>query len=665
VRNSPDPAKTVQSFSGASRKISAYIEDTLATQADEIVQFLLQTAILDRLHGSLCQAVTGITRSAELLEALNHEQLLVMAIDEVNGWYRYHHLMSDFLLARLQTRMADQIPELHRRAYRWYASQELWNHAVQHAIAAKDFDQALGYVEQCAMSLVIKGDLLTLLAWERQLPAELMSGQIHVKLALAWGMALVTRFTEAKALLAQVEEKAQHDRTSNLWWRCRVLRAAILGLTDDSAQARDVAAECLQCDSLDAFNMNSLWNLRRYGHWKAGDWGAFHAEPKPDPQGDEATYVLAENYRLCLYGIATAQKLQVDNALRFYSDARALAERYVGAKSVSAAMTTGLRALMQYERGDVSAAEIPVLDELNIIETTVFHESFLSAYIVLVRAAMARGDVERGLALLNRAERLASERGWDRLVAMFLLERIRSMLRDKKLQEARAAVDRLQTIRDKHPAPIRSTWFEIHIASAIGEGLLALASGRADAAVRLLTWGYDELLATENRHDALRAGLELSNALLLAGSRIKAFDVLKQVLGWAMNAKAVSFALERPREFRQLMSAAQKEPSIGADPALHAFLEHLMERLSAHHGLDNNSTGLRASKQALTDRERAIIEFIAGGQSNKQIARTLGVAPETIKSHMKRIFIKLSAESRAQAVVRAQSLGFLRTIEAH
>jgi len=426
-----------------------------------------------------------------------------------------------------------------------------------------------------------------------------------------------------------------------------------------------MAAECLQYGSLDAYNMNVLWNLRRYGHCKAGDWDAFYAEPKPDPQGDEATYVLAENYRLCLYGIATAQKLQIDDALRFYSDARALAEKYVGAKSVSAAMATGLRALMQYERGDVSTAEISVLDELNIIETTVFHESFSSAYIVLVRAAMARGDAERALALLNRAERLASERGWDRLVAVFLLERIRFMLRDKKLEDARAAVDRLQKIQDKHPAPVRSTWSEIHIASAIAEGLLALASGRAEAAVRLLTWGYDELLATGNRRDALRAGLELSNALLLAGNRIKAFDVLKQVLGWAMNAKAVSFALERPRDFRQLMSAAQKEPSIGADRALHAFLEHVMERLRTHDGLDNNSAGVRSPKQALTNRERAIIEFIAGGQSNKQIARTLGVTPETIKSHLKRIFIKLSAESRAQAVVRAQSLGFLRILQTH
>jgi LuxR family maltose regulon positive regulatory protein len=209
LRNSPDPSKTVRSLSGASRKISAYIEDTLATQADEIVQFLLQTAILDRLHGSLCQAVTGIARSSELLRALNHEQFLVMALDEENGWYRYHHLMSDFLLDRLQTRVADQIPELHRRAYRWYASCEMWNHAVQHAISAKDYDQALSYVEHCAMSLIAKGDFLTLVAWQRQFPPELMSSQVDIKLAVTWGMSLVLRFDQANALLTQVETFAQ------------------------------------------------------------------------------------------------------------------------------------------------------------------------------------------------------------------------------------------------------------------------------------------------------------------------------------------------------------------------------------------------------------------------------------------------------------------------
>jgi DNA-binding NarL/FixJ family response regulator len=133
------------------------------------------------------------------------------------------------------------------------------------------------------------------------------------------------------------------------------------------------------------------------------------------------------------------------------------------------------------------------------------------------------------------------------------------------------------------------------------------------------------------------------------------------VLGWAAEAKPVSFLRERPRHFSRMLTAAQREPSFGAEPALRALLGDAIADGRAKDGVSS----ARASTSLLTERERAIVEFIADGQSSKQIARTLGVTPETIKTHVKRIFIKLSAETRAQAVVRAQSLGFLRAVQAH
>jgi LuxR family maltose regulon positive regulatory protein len=661
VRNSTDPSKTVSSFSGASQKISTFLEDTLSTQADEIVNFLLQTAILDRLHGALCQAVTGNPRSTELLKALNHEQLLLATIDEENGWYRYHNLMSDFLMDRLQSRMADQIPELHRRAYKWYAAHEMWNLAVQHAIAAKDFEQALAYVEQCAMSLVIKGDLLTLLAWERQLPAELMRGQALVKLALAWGMALVTRLKEADALLTQVEEIAQADQASELWWKCCSARAAWYGLSDDSAQGFKIATDARQYRSYNAFDLNNIGNLLRYGHLKAGRWDEFYAAPKPEKEAAEATYVLAENYRLYLHAMAATQKLEFDEALRLASDARALAEKYVGAKSVAAAMATVFLALPRYERGDVSGAEIAVLDDLNIIETTGFHESFLSAFVVLVRAAICRGDKELARVLLNRAERVAAGRGWDRVVSALVVERVR--LCEPKIHDVQAAADQLHALCGKHPAPERSSWTDIHINAAIVDGFLARAESRPEDALRSLAWAYDELLATDNRYGALRAGLDLARVAFVSGKRIRAFEVLKQVLDWAAKSGSVSFVGERPREFRDLLTAAQKDSGVNSEHR--AFLERLLRADDPQSGPAGSHGGTRAQKPVLTERERSIVEFIAEGQSNKQIARTLGVTPETVKTHVKRVFIKLSAETRAQAVVRAQSLGVLRRVQAN
>ena len=145
--------------------------------------------------------------------------------------------------------------------------------------------------------------------------------------------------------------------------------------------------------------------------------------------------MLPENYRLCLCGMAAAQQLDCDQALRLYAGAKSLAERYVGPKSVAATMVTGLVALVRYERGDVCGAEISVLDTLDLIETTAFHEGFLQAFVVLVRAAVARGDNARALNLLNRAERLSWERGWGRVVATLLVERTRLLLAEGNLQE--------------------------------------------------------------------------------------------------------------------------------------------------------------------------------------------------------------------------------------
>jgi DNA-binding NarL/FixJ family response regulator len=134
--------------------------------------------------------------------------------------------------------------------------------------------------------------------------------------------------------------------------------------------------------------------------------------------------------------------------------------------------------------------------------------------------------------------------------------------------------------------------------------------------------------------------------------------VLGQIASWAAKAGIVSFLLERQSEFSQLLSAAPK--ALNDYPEARTFLPHLVTRDAARTATITDPAGARTSKDTLTVRERSIIKFIADGQSNKQIARTLGVTPETIKTHVKRIFIKLSAESRAQAVVRAQSLGFLQ-----
>jgi LuxR family maltose regulon positive regulatory protein len=656
--NSPDPQVLARTFSGTARTLSDYFEDTLATEPADVVDFLLKTSILDELTGPLCGAVAGSADGISMLRALEREQFLLVALDDTGEWFRYHHLMRDFLRGRLSASLGDQVPELHRRAYRWYAGQELWKEAVQHAIAAGDFPQALEFVEHCAMSLVGKGDLLTLLNWEQQLPAEVMSGQLEVKLALAWGMALVTRFKEAEALLTQVEAGTHENPGSDLWWRCRAARAVLCALRDDSARGKDVALECLAGHAFDHFNFNALCNVARYAHLKTGDWQAFYALPRPDTEAGEASYVLPENYRLCLYGLAAVKQLKFDEALGFYAAAQSLAERYGGAKSASASMLTGLIARLQYERGDVAGAEVLVLDSLDLIESTAFHEAFRNAYFVLVRAAAIRGDRIRAVNLLNRAERLSWERGWGVVIAMLLVERTRVLLADGNIDDARALLPVLEDLQAKHP--VRSSCSSTHIVtwSMVAKGLIDAASGNLEDAAAALDVAFDGLLATDDRFIALRVGIDLVALHARLGSAAKAHGLLKRLMSWGAEANMPSFILDHDRRIIPILSEARNAGVFDDDAEALKFANGLLKQMREP---STPKPAAARSREELTERERAIVERIAMGRSNKEIARELGVTPETIKTHLKRIFQKLSAESRAQAVVRAQSLGMLKT----
>lgn len=661
-RNSSDVARAIKSFSGATRQISTYIEETLATQDEKTNSFLLKTSILDRFNASLCEAVTGSKDCVDVLNTLEREQFLLITLDEHDGWYRYHHLMSEFLLSRLKTRMANQIPELHRRAYHWYAERELWSDAVRHALAAEDFDQALHFVEQCAMGLVVKGDLLTLLSWERKLPAELMKGQMEVKLALAWGLILVTRLREGAALLSEVEQAADKVSSTDMWWRCRATRGVLEAMSDDSEKALALGLECRGKIAYDPFYKNAVWNVLRFGYWKSAHFDSFYSLPKPDLADGEATYVLAEQYRLCLYGMVAAQRLQLQEALRFYVEARRLIEKYAGGKSAAAAIPTGLSAGIRYERGDFSAAEISVLDELDLIETAVFHESFLSAHKVLARAAHARGDKKRAFAILHRAEKLAWDRDWVRAVASLLLARLKLTLADKRSEEARPILAELARLRASHPVTSQCSWSDIHISHVTGEGLFAGAMGQWLHAVELLSKAYNDLAAGDNLLEALGVGADLVVALSKAGRQKECLDMLRDLLERASTAKAIGSLLERREELLPIVSSAMRSDPFAKNDFLVAFVADLVSRgRQADLARANQGEGAGA-RQHITDRERSILEYISIGQSNKEIARALGVTPETVKTHMKRIFTKLSAESRAQAVARAQSLGLLNGI---
>src|SRR6266851_4743797 len=651
----------VQNLSGSQRPIAAYLSEMLDTLPVEMVDFMLRTAILDRLSGPLCEAVTGSSSSRTILASLAERQMLLTPLDNDGVWLRYHTLLAEYLRQRLEADRGIETPELHRRAALWYASQDLWTEAVEHAIAAGDSDRAISWIKNCAMTLIKRGDLFTLLEWQRQFPDELMRGQCEVRLAIAWGLALALRFDEALKLATDIEGDIAATRLpdSDLLCECQVIRSVAIVLKDDSEQALPLAQACVNGSS-DPWTANVASNVVRLGHMKAGNLKQFHATPWiPYSVEEDRRNVFASVYRHCLKGLAEERQIRLVAADGHYREGLRIAEQDVGPNSIAAALPAILIARIKYEQGQLDEAEAWVIDRASLISSATMLDCVWSTYFVIARVAAARMNFERARTILERAENQGVARDWGRLSAGAIAEQARLYLNDGRLDEAAACVDRLERLARKYPAPRPCAWSEIEWYHKLARAHLLAQQARPDEAISILQQLQREAEAMQHRQFLVCIAIRLSAVQLSAGRVAEAVNRFHRVLAACAAAGVYQAVLDEGPVISRLLQATRESGKVKAD--LIPYVDRLVAG-QQRAGQDRlaPTSGARILS-ALSPRETDILTLIAEGLSNKEIARSLDIGPETVKSHLKSIFTKLGVERRAQAVSRAQTLGLVTT----
>src|SRR4051812_37455903 len=207
MRGRADIPGFIRAFTGDHRYIVDYlVEEVLQRQPEPVRRFLLQTAILERLSGPLCEAVTGQADGQARLAALERGNFFVVPLDDARHWYRYHHLFAEVLYAHLQAEQPDQVATLHRRASAWYEQHDAAAEAIRHALAAADFARAADLVERAAPAMLLSRQEATLLGWLKALPDAL----VHVRpvLSVAYAHALLSsgEFAGVEARLRDAEQ---------------------------------------------------------------------------------------------------------------------------------------------------------------------------------------------------------------------------------------------------------------------------------------------------------------------------------------------------------------------------------------------------------------------------------------------------------------------------
>ncbi|MBW2429548.1 MAG: hypothetical protein JRF56_11355, partial [Deltaproteobacteria bacterium] len=247
-----DPSDFIKRFKGDNRYIADYLtEEVLSRQPKHLRDFLLQTSILGRLSGLLCDAVTRQQGSEQMLNTLEKANLFVIPLDDERCWYRYHHLFADLLAQRLRTQKGELVPELHRRASQWFAKNGFKNEAADHALAAQDYARAVQLIEEIAGTDWDRARESRLLQWFKKLPDEKIDANPKLCIFYARELFKSGYMDDAEKRLQTAEQMFESTSIGNLnkeglRGRIAVMRAYISTRTGDLSRTIDFASQALK-----------------------------------------------------------------------------------------------------------------------------------------------------------------------------------------------------------------------------------------------------------------------------------------------------------------------------------------------------------------------------------------------------------------------------------
>ncbi|MBI3381174.1 MAG: helix-turn-helix domain-containing protein [Aquabacterium sp.] len=607
------------------RTLGLLFDDMLMGLDADFRQRLLPLGLLETFNAPMLTHCQGPGADA-FIDTLERRQLFLSTHGAEGEWFSLHPLLRDHLTRLLERDDPQQAQDFRIRAADWLAAQGWWSQAISLALAAGDTTQAQSWIRCCAMDLVEQGDFLVLLQWQRRLREHLPSFPAPMRLALAWAAALAMQHDEAQQLLDELPENGDVHV-----WELRALRAMLLALDDRADEGAALATTCMPHLGNRPWICNVLTNVQRYGLLQAGQWQSLYSLPPLQSQPLSRTrYTFNRLYQHCMEALADVQQAHLAGAAaRLEGAFMDLAES--GATSpVLRALPAALLARVRLLQGRTSEATALLADSLEFVRTCGFLDSIEAALGSSATLLRQQGNLALARQRVVEIETLAHHRHWPRLLAQALLERSRISLQESKLEEARACGQRLRQLRHERALPPgvdsvahACVLAELELAAVTGECPTTLL---ADAETLAAAQG-----AAHMRLSQMALQIAMVNVHLRLGDTATAEWRLAQWQGAVRQAGASALLESLPSRWRE---DALAEPV----------------RMDTLHGL--------------TVKERLILQGVARGQSNKEIAKALGVSPETIKTHMKNIFGKLGVSSRTHAAALiTQGHGLMLAIE--
>lgn len=646
----PDRRQLMSAFTGAHTYLREYfLETVLYQQAPALQAFLFKTSILTHLTGPLCDAVTGQTDGAELLDRLWHSNVFLVRLQEPN-WYRYHDLFAEMLYSQLQLQFPAEIPRLHRRAAEWYSAQNAPADAVYHLLAIQAWEEAAALIERMALrELEQTGEDSRLLRWLHQLPENVVQQHktllfVYVRLA---GAALPQ--SEVEGFLARVEANIMHKAADELTADEREV------LIDTRRMRHIIRTGSSLMAQLPAGGENAAaWQLLN-GILLYQRFNCLQVSKAIDLA--RATYEAAREQRNLFVGLmaggALAQLLIMEGQLREGDRIAhqllqyALAQRGTLPEPASIPLTAlsqiayARNQLAQAHQYLLRAAEVdPNPMSSNIPVTLALHRAKIEA---------AQGQSEAARTTLQAARDLHARRPSGMWLDQDLIAY--QALLCVQLGECANAEQILSEARDT----------EAHPLSMIVRAQIWLKQGRHAAAEEILTRLLMQYPRSFYHESALGARLLLANALFEERKINEARRVMTEAVKLAAPEAFIRPFLDYGAQNISLLTLVLRTENLNADTQ--SFVKEILRMRSSTDGPQSTPSKSELSAlmtaASLTVREQEVLRLVSAGLSNREIAATVSISSSTVKTHLDNIYRKLDVNSRTQAIAQGQSLGIV------